>query len=83
MKQQGPALPTFTPEQIAKMFSSCGDSVKLINDINAQSSITDIDVNNVKRNIQHLEIMKTKKFWTNEDFTAIDAAIALVVVAKP
>ena len=29
-----------------------------------------------KRNVDHLEIMKAKTYWTSEDMTAVDKAIA-------
>ena len=29
----------------------------------------------VERNVAHLELMRAKDFWTNEDMTAVDAAI--------
>lgn len=66
-------------EQIAQHYKALGDSVWLINAViagiemkkNTQEEKTDC----VKRNVEHLEIMKAKDFWTDEDFTAVDAAI--------
>ena len=29
----------------------------------------------MSRNIEHLETMKAKDYWTTEDFTAVDKAI--------
>ena len=29
----------------------------------------------VDRNVEHLELMVAKDFWTDEDMTAVDAAI--------
>jgi hypothetical protein len=29
----------------------------------------------VKRNVEHLEIMVAKDYWTNEDMTAVNKAI--------
>ena len=56
----------------------------LINSIAAQSSITDEDKETLKRNVDHLEIIKaykkedgTTSIWTSEDFTAQDAAVTL------
>ena len=28
------------------------------------------------RNVEHLELMKAKDYWTSEDMTAVDKAIA-------
>jgi len=30
----------------------------------------------VSRNVEHLELMVAKDFWTSEDMTAVNAAIA-------
>jgi hypothetical protein len=69
-----------TPEQIAQHFKAMGDSVWLINAVIAgEEMANDTDEAKkdcVERNVRHLEIMKAKDFWTNEDFTAVDAAIA-------
>lgn len=69
-----------TPEQIAQHYKALGDSVWLINAIIAgEEMANDTDEAKkdcVERNVQHLEIMKAKDFWTTEDFTAVDAAIA-------
>lgn len=68
-----------TPEQIAQHYKALGDSVWLINAVIAGEEMTN-DTQEAKndcvdRNVQHLEIMKAKDFWTTEDFTAVDAAI--------
>ena len=73
-----------TAYEIAQIFSAAGDSVTLINSIAAQSTITDDDKDTLKRNVDHLEIIKaykkedgTTSIWTSEDFTAQDAAVTL------
>ena len=73
-----------TAEEVAQIFSAAGDSVTLINSIAAQSTITDEDKDTLKRNVDHLEIIKaykkedgTTSIWTSEDFTAQDAAVTL------
>ena len=69
-----------TPEQIAQHYKAMGDSVWLINAITAgEEMANDTDEAKkdcVERNVRHLEIMKAKDFWSDEDFTAVDAAIA-------
>ena len=72
----------FTTDEIAKIFKNAGDSVDLIN---GTKNETDTDAewkDKVKRNVEHLEIIKgfkkldgTTSIWTTENFTAIDAAI--------
>jgi hypothetical protein len=68
-----------TPEQIAQHYSAMGDSVWLINAIIAGEQMADKTEaerkDTVERNVAHLELMRAKDFWTNEDMTAVDAAI--------
>ena len=73
-----------TADEVAKIFSAAGDSVTLINSVAAQSTISDEDKVILKRNVDHLEVIKaykkedgTTSIWTTEDFTEIDAAITL------
>ena len=69
-----------TTEEIAQHYSAMGDSVTLINDIIAGDAMADYDAADkqdcVNRNVEHLEIMVAKDFWTTEDMTAANAAIA-------
>lgn len=62
-----------TPEQIAQHYTAMGDSVWLINAIITGEQPDDRGV--VERNVAHLEIMRAKNFWTNEDMVPVDAAI--------
>ena len=72
----------FTTDEIAEIFKHAGDSVTLINGTKNETD-TDADwKDKVKRNVEHLEIIKgykkldgTTSIWTTENFTAIDAAI--------
>ena len=73
-----------TADEVAKIFSAAGDSVTLINSVAGQSTITDEAKDTLKRNVDHLEIIKaykkedeTTSIWTSEDFTAQDAAVTL------
>ena len=73
-----------TADEVAQVFKAAGDSVTLINSIAAQSTITDEDKDTLKRNVDHLEIIKaykkvdgTTSIWGSESFTAIDAAVTL------
>lgn len=63
-----------TTEQIAQHYSAMGDSVWLINAVIAGE--TQGDKATVDRNVAHLELMVAKDFWTTEDMTAVNAAIA-------
>ena len=69
-----------TAEEIAQDYEAMGHSVELINGvIDGSKMVDDTDQEKkdcVKRNVEHLEIMKAKDFWTTEDMTAVDSAIS-------
>lgn len=65
-----------TPEQIAKHYSACLDSVWVINDAIANPNRYAGDDTVIQRNVQHLEGMLKAPFWTTEDMAPITAAIA-------
>ena len=69
-----------TAEQIEQHYTAMGHSVDLINAIIAGEAMADDDAADkqdcVDRNVEHLEIMVAKDFWTTEDMTATNAAIA-------
>lgn len=62
-------------EQIAQHYSAAMDSVNLINDLMGQDSRTAEEQDTVSRNVEHLEIMVAKDFWTTEDMTPLNNAI--------
>ena len=71
-----------TADEIAAIFSAAGDSVIVIGTAQASDETDDEFKDKIKRNVEHLEIIKdykkldeTTSIWTSEDFTAIDAAI--------
>ena len=71
-----------TTEEIAQIFSAAGDSVTVINTAKALDETDAEYKDKIKRNVEHLEIIKaykkeddTTSIWTSEDFTAIDKAI--------
>ena len=69
-------IDTPTAEEIAQHYSAMGDSVDLIN-AGQPENMDDAEwADCVSRNVEHLKLMKAKDFWTNEDMTAVDAAIA-------
>lgn len=70
---------TITPEEIAQHYTAMGHSVDLINDIVAGNQDEDMEAvdrqDTVDRNVEHLQLMVAKDFWTTEDMTAANAAI--------
>ena len=74
----------YTTEEVARIFKDAGDSVLVIKRLAALSSLTDDQKDKIKRNVEHLEIIKaytkedgTTSIWTTEDFTEQDAAVTL------
>ena len=57
-----------TPEQVQKSISAAFDSVNLINQLNAQPSLTEEEQDRVNRNVEHLRIMLEKE-WFSEGLT--------------
>ena len=68
-------METLTAEEIAQHYSAANDSVTVINELGAIETLTDEQKNNVDRNVQHLEIMVAKDYWTSEDLTPFNSAI--------
>ena len=68
-----------TTEEIAQNYTAMGHSVDLINAIIAGTAMADDTAEDkqacVDRNVEHLEIMVAKDYWTDEDMTAVNAAI--------
>ena len=68
-----------TAEEILQDFTAMGHSVTLITDIIAGTSMIDESAEDkqgaVDRNVEHLELMVAKDFWTDEDMTAVNSAI--------
>jgi hypothetical protein len=65
-----------TAEQIAQHYTAMGHSVDLLN-AGQPEGMTDAEwADCVSRNVEHLKIMLAKDFWTTEDMTAVNAAIA-------
>ena len=69
-------------DEVARIFAAAADSVTVINVEVAKSSLNDDEKVILKRNVDHLEIIKaykkldgTTSIWTGEDFTAINAAV--------
>ena len=71
-----------TTEEVAAIFSAAGDSVTVINTAKTSDETDDEYKDKIKRNVEHLEIIKaykkldgTTSIWTSESFTDIDKAI--------
>ena len=65
-----------TAEQIAQNYTAMGHSVDLINAGQPEDMEDDDWTATRARNVEHLELMVAKDYWTDEDMTAVNAAIA-------
>ena len=65
-----------TAEQIAQNYTAMGHSVDLINAGQPEDMEDDEWTACRARNVEHLELMVAKDYWTDEDMTAVNAAIA-------
>jgi len=67
---------TPTAEENAQHFVAMGHSVDLLN-AGQPEGMDDAEwADCVSRNVEHLKLMVAKDFWTTEDMTAVNAAIA-------
>ena len=66
---------TPTAEEIAQHYTAMGHSVDLLN-AGQPEGVEDAEwADTVSRNVEHLQLMVDKDFWTDEDMTAVNAAI--------
>jgi hypothetical protein len=65
-----------TPEQIAQHYSAMLDSVNLINGGKPEYMSDTEWADCLRRNVEHLELMVAKTYWTTEDMAPVNAAIA-------
>jgi hypothetical protein len=65
-----------TAEEIAANYTAMGHSVDLLNAGKPEDMEDDEWTDTVSRNVEHLQLMVAKDYWTSEDMTAVNAAIA-------
>jgi len=66
-------------EDIAQDYTAMGHSVTLINEVIAGTQMANEEAEDrqgcVDRNVEHLELMVVKDYWTTEDMTSVNSAI--------
>ena len=67
--------PEIEPEEIATHYRSAMDSVNLVNDLKALPSLTKEQTVRLKANVDHLNIMLSRDYWTDEDLTPFTDAV--------
>ena len=79
MTDKNVVLDVPSTEEKAQHYSAMQDSVNLIDEMrtNPPEYMTDEEVaDTISRNVEHLELMVAKDYWTDEDMTAVNEAIA-------
>ena len=79
MTDENVVLDVPSTEEKAQHYSAMQDSVNLIDEMrtNPPEYMTDEEVEDcISRNVEHLELMVAKDYWTDEDMTAVNEAIA-------
>ena len=68
-----------TAEDIAQDFTAMGHSVTLINEVIAGTQMADESAEDrqgaVDRNVEHIQLMLNKDYWTNEDLKPANDAV--------
>jgi hypothetical protein len=70
-----PTAPLTLTVDPARQYAAAMDSVRLINALRAKASLTEEEQSTIARNVEHLEIMLAKDYWTTEDLTPFQAAV--------
>ena len=67
---------TPTADEIAQHYTAMGHSVDLLNAGKPEDMSDEDWADTVSRNVEHLQLMVAKDFWTDEDLTPFNTAIA-------
>ena len=65
-----------TAEEIAANYTAMGHSVDLLNAGKPEGMEDEEWTATVSRNVEHLQLMVAKDYWTDEDMAAVNKAIA-------
>ena len=68
-------METLTAEQITQNYSAALDSVTVITELMALDTRDAEQTATVARNVEHLELIVAKDYWTTEDLAPLNAAI--------
>jgi len=74
------ALPDSSPltlaERISFYYTASLDNVANVNTLVAQETRTEAETNRLRRDVEHLELMLAKDWWTDQDLAPLQAAVA-------
>ena len=69
-------MENLTAAEIEKNYNAALDSVTVINELMSLSSRDAEQTDTVARNVEHLELMVAKSYWTTQDLGPLNAAIS-------
>ena len=67
---------TYTTEDVERHYNASLDSVTLVNELVAQDTRTEEEEDCLRRNVEHLQLMLAKDWWTTEDLAPLQASVA-------
>jgi len=67
---------TYTTEDVEGHYNASLDSVTLVNELVAQDTRTEEEEDCLRRNVEHLQLMLAKDWWTTEDLAPLQASVA-------
>lgn len=71
-------MENLTNEEIQRQYNAAMDSVNLINGPKQNGFTDEAWADVLKRNAEHLQIMVAKTYWTDQDLSPLENAIASV-----
>jgi len=69
-------MENLTAAEIEKNYNAALDSVTVINELMSLPSRDAEQTDTVARNVEHLELMVAKSYWTTQDLGPLNAAIS-------
>tara|TARA_B100001059_G_scaffold235481_1_gene281280 strand:- start:2775 stop:2993 length:219 start_codon:yes stop_codon:yes gene_type:complete len=69
-------MENLTAAEIEQNYNAALDSVTVINELMSLSSRDAEQTDTVARNVEHLELMVAKSYWTSQDLGPLNAAIS-------
>ena len=69
-------MENLTAAEIEQNYNAALDSVTVINELMSLSSRDAEQTDTVARNVEHLELMVAKSYWTTQDLGPLNAAIS-------
>ena len=67
--------PEMTKGEIAQAYSALMDSVHVIEHLKAKPALDDEEAGMLRRNVEHVELMLAKTFWTDQNLAPVRAAL--------